>query len=90
MANSRKITIPFVVLGWTVTAAFAGAAVDLAHLLRESSLTILMFQFVVYSCGFGFCDGSATEKSTGERMNDLQYALAVLMRLQSIATLSCP
>src|SRR5437870_2634758 len=44
----------FVILGWAAIAACAGVVIGLAHLLKDTTLTIIVVQFVVYSCAFGF------------------------------------
>jgi membrane protein implicated in regulation of membrane protease activity len=56
MADKRKLIyiIRFVFLGWAVIAACAGVVVGLAHLLKDTTLTIMVVQFVVYSGAFGF------------------------------------
>lgn len=56
MANRRKLayTAGFIVLCWVAIAALIGIFVGLAHLLNNTTATIVLFHVVIYSGLFGF------------------------------------
>jgi len=56
MADKRRVSyvLKFVALCWAAIAVLAGTVVALAHLLNDTTLTIIVFQVVIYSCLFGF------------------------------------
>ncbi len=55
VADRRKLAyiLKFILLGWTVIAVLTGMVVGLAYLLQDTTLTILVVQFIVYSGAFG-------------------------------------
>ena len=56
MANRRKLSYiaGVVVLCWIGIAALIGILVGLAHVLNDTTATIIVFQLIVYSALFGF------------------------------------
>lgn len=43
----------FIVLGWIAVAVVAGIVIGLARILKDTTLTIIVVQVVIYSCFFG-------------------------------------
>jgi len=68
MAARRKITyvVGFVALCWIAIAAVGGVFIALAHRLKSTTATIIVFQVVIYSCLLGVL-GSQLYKSKGAR-----------------------
>jgi hypothetical protein len=58
--------VKFVVLCWIAIAAFGGLVIGLARIMKDTTLTIIVAQVVVYSCVFGFL-GWQQYKWRGER-----------------------
>lgn len=68
MADRRKLgyIARFVVLGWVIIAAVAGIFIGLAHLLKNSTAALIVFEVIVYSAAFGFL-GAQSYKWKGKR-----------------------
>jgi predicted membrane channel-forming protein YqfA (hemolysin III family) len=68
MANRRKLTyiVGFIVLCWVGIAVLIGIFMSLAHVLKNTTATIIVFQLVIYSCIFGVL-GSLLYKWKRER-----------------------
>jgi hypothetical protein len=56
MANRRKFRCiaGIIVLCWIAIAALIGIFIGLAHLLNNTTATIIVFQLIIYSGLFGF------------------------------------
>jgi hypothetical protein len=56
MANRRKLAYiaGVIVLCWLVIGALIGIFLGLAHLLSNTTATIIVFQLIIYSALFGF------------------------------------
>jgi len=68
MANIRKLryVAGVVVLCWVVIGALIGIFLGLAHLLNNTTATIIVFQLIIYSALFGFL-GTQLYKWKGKR-----------------------
>jgi hypothetical protein len=71
MADKRQLSyiVRFIVLCWIAIAAFGGIVIGLAHILKDTTMTIIVVQVVVYSCFFGFL-GWQRYKWEGERKTE--------------------
>jgi hypothetical protein len=66
VANRRKYIAGFIVLCWIAIAALIGIFIGLAHLLNNTTATIIVFQLIIYSGLFGFL-GAHLFKWKGKR-----------------------
>jgi len=68
MADKKQLSyvVTFVVLCWIAIAAFGGIVIGLSRVLKNTTLTIIVVEVVVYSCLFGFL-GWQRFKWKGER-----------------------
>jgi len=64
MANKRKpaYIVGFILLCWIAIAALMGIFMGLAHLLKSTTATIIVFQFIIYSAFFGFFGAQLYER----------------------------
>ena len=68
MANRRKLAYiaGVVVLCWVAIGALTGIFMGLAHVLNNTTATIIVFQLIIYSALFGFL-GAQLYKWKGKR-----------------------
>ena len=68
MANRRKLSYiaGVIVLCWVAIGALIGIFVGLAHVLNNTTATIIVFQLLIYSALFGFL-GAQLYKWKGKR-----------------------
>ena len=68
MANRRKLAYiaGVVVLCWLAIGALIGIFVGLAHVLNNTTATIIVFQLIIYSSLFGFL-GAQLYKGKGKQ-----------------------
>jgi hypothetical protein len=56
MLDRKQVSyiLKFIALCWTAIAAVIGIVVGLSRILKDTTLTIIVVQVVIYSCLFGY------------------------------------